>query len=107
MGIEFFLPPNPAEPGPSSLPPSPPLRGRGAGGEGADRPTPQRHTRKRSDRLKPVARKLRREITPAEAILWRHLRGRRFAGIKFRRQCVVGPYIVDFYCAEHALVIEL
>ena len=53
------------------------------------------------------ARRLRREATPAEKILWPELRGRRFAGFKFRRQHVLGPFIVDFYCARAALVVEL
>ncbi|HEY2783514.1 MAG TPA: endonuclease domain-containing protein [Fimbriiglobus sp.] len=54
-----------------------------------------------------LARQLRREMTPAEVILWRELRGRRFEGAKFRRQQPVGPFIVDFLCAELKLVIEL
>jgi very-short-patch-repair endonuclease len=39
--------------------------------------------------------------------MWCWLRNRRFAGLKFRRQAPVGRYIVDFYCAELKLVIEL
>jgi very-short-patch-repair endonuclease len=58
-------------------------------------------------RLVEFARKLRREITPAEKVLWQELRGRRFAGYRFRRQHVVDPYIADFYCAVATLVIEL
>src|SRR5262245_1191460 len=53
------------------------------------------------------ARELRREMTPAEAILWRELRGRRFAGYKFRRQRPIGPYVADFYCHDCALIVEL
>ena len=53
------------------------------------------------------ARELRREQAPAEAVHWRELRGRRLTGFKFRRQNVVGEYVVDFYCAECKLVIEL
>jgi very-short-patch-repair endonuclease len=53
------------------------------------------------------ARQLRKEMTPAEQILWDRLRGRRFQGLKFRRQHPLGRFIVDFYCAEHRLVIEL
>jgi len=53
------------------------------------------------------ARELRHEATPAEAILWKQLRGRRFAGFKFRRQHVIGSFIVDFYCAEVALLLEI
>ena len=42
-----------------------------------------------------------------ESLLWKALRGRRFAGFKFRRQHPIGRYIVDFYCAAAQLVIEL
>jgi very-short-patch-repair endonuclease len=54
-----------------------------------------------------TARKLRRTQTQAEARLWFHLRSRRFAGHKFRRQSPVGPYIVDFICLQDRLVIEV
>ena len=57
--------------------------------------------------LKKFSRDLRQEATPAEKILWPHLRGRRFADLKFRRQHIVGQFIVDFYCAEAQLVVEL
>jgi very-short-patch-repair endonuclease len=53
------------------------------------------------------ARELRREMTPAERIVWKQLRDRRFAGFKFRRQQPIGPYIVDFFCASRRLVVEL
>jgi len=53
------------------------------------------------------AKKLRKEVAPAEAILWKELRGRRFAGFKFRRQQPIDQYIVDFFCASTRLVIEL
>jgi len=53
------------------------------------------------------ARELRERQTDAEGRLWRHLRGRRFGGVKFRRQYPVGPFIVDFCCPSEALVIEL
>ena len=52
------------------------------------------------------ARQLRRPLTPAEQILWQHLRNRNFGG-KFRRQRPIGPIIVDFYCNEARLVVEL
>jgi very-short-patch-repair endonuclease len=57
----------------------------------------------------PLARRraLRRECTDAEAALWAHLRAKRFAGFKFRRQHPCGPYILDFYCASGRLAIEL
>jgi len=53
------------------------------------------------------ARKLRRDSTDAEAKVWRQLRSRQFGGAKFRRQHPLGPYILDFYCHEHSLVIEV
>jgi len=54
-----------------------------------------------------IARKLRKEQTPAEKILWECLRARRLNGLKFRRQHPLGRYIPDFYCAEKRLVVEL
>ncbi|EHQ52281.1 DNA methyltransferase [Ectothiorhodospira sp. PHS-1] len=56
--------------------------------------------------LKVLARQLRKKPTHAEWTLWRHLRRRRTAGAKFRRQQVVGPYIVDFICFEARLIVE-
>ncbi|NKB48270.1 MAG: DUF559 domain-containing protein [Alphaproteobacteria bacterium] len=53
------------------------------------------------------ARKLRRETTVAEAHLWKHLRNRNLAGLKFRRQHPIGRYIADFCCEEEKLVVEL
>ena len=58
------------------------------------------------ERLKTLARKNRRNATDAERLLWRHLRGRRLAGSKFRRQTVIEPYIVDFVCLEAKLIVE-
>ena len=57
--------------------------------------------------LKQIARNLRHKQTEEEKELWRALRGRRFAGFKFRRQHPVGNYILDFYCADARLGIEL
>jgi very-short-patch-repair endonuclease len=51
-------------------------------------------------------RELRRTLTDAERLLWRHLRSNQ-AGVKFRRQETVGPYILDFYCREARLAIEV
>ena len=51
-------------------------------------------------------RKLRRDSTDAERRLWHHLRNRQLAGTKFRRQHQFGPYILDFYCAQHNLAVE-
>jgi very-short-patch-repair endonuclease len=55
----------------------------------------------------PAARDLRARPTPAEEILWAKLRGRRLAGLKFRRQHPVGQFVVDFCCPDRRLVIEL
>lgn len=53
------------------------------------------------------ARKLRKQSTPMEIKIWHTLRSRRFEGIKFRRQCRLGRYIVDFICIEKKLIIEI
>jgi len=53
------------------------------------------------------ARAFRKNPTPSEAILWQALRGRKLHGRKFRRQFPVGPYILDFYCAEERLAVEI
>ena len=53
------------------------------------------------------ARLFRKRATDTERTLWRHLRNRNFAGYKFRRQHPIDTYIVDFYCAEAKLAIEL
>jgi very-short-patch-repair endonuclease len=52
------------------------------------------------------AREMRRSPTREENRIWRWLRTRPY-GYKFRRQVPIGPFIVDFYCAELRLVIEL
>src|SRR5712691_11799536 len=53
------------------------------------------------------ARTLRRSSTPVEQKLWMRLRNRQLHGAKFRRQHPIGQYIVDFFCLEARLVIEL
>jgi|GEM_PF-818581 len=50
---------------------------------------------------------MRKGPTPAEKILWKSLRGSRFADLKFRRQHIIGRHIVDFYCAQAELVVEI
>jgi very-short-patch-repair endonuclease len=52
------------------------------------------------------ARALRVTMTDAERRLWSVLRSRRLQGYKFRRQRPIGPFIVDFACIEHHLVVE-
>jgi very-short-patch-repair endonuclease len=51
--------------------------------------------------------RMRRNMTPAEKKLWDHLRSGRLAGYHFRRQQIIEPYIVDFYCHQSGLVVEL
>ena len=59
-----------------------------------------------SKNLTSRARTLRQQATEAESVLWKHLRGRRLNGYKFRRQVVIEPYIVDFVCLEARLIVE-
>ncbi|MBN2257435.1 MAG: endonuclease domain-containing protein [Anaerolineaceae bacterium] len=54
-----------------------------------------------------LARLLRRNQTEVEGYLWQFLRDRRLGGFKFQRQHPVGRYILDFYCHEKKLAIEL
>ena len=53
------------------------------------------------------ARSLRKQLTPQERILWQLLRNHSFYGYEFRRQYVIGEYIVDFVCREKKIVIEI
>jgi len=68
---------------------------------------------KRNDRpnnrpyLQTFRTQLRSHLTPAEARLWKMLKNSQLDGRKFRRQHSVGDYIVDFYCPEERLAIEL
>lgn len=50
---------------------------------------------------------LRNNATPAERLLWEHLRKKQLSHFKFRRQHGIGPFIADFYCPEAKLVIEV
>ncbi len=59
------------------------------------------------DKLKPLARQMRHEATPAEDALWELLRNRKFEGLKFRRQHTIDRFIADFYCAEANLIVEV
>ncbi len=51
--------------------------------------------------------RLRRSLTPQELGLWLRLKNRQLGGFKFRRQHPIGPYILDFYCAEARLAVEI
>lgn len=53
------------------------------------------------------AKSMRHTATDAEHLMWQILRAKRFMYLKFRRQHVIKPYIVDFYCHEIGLVVEL
>ena len=57
--------------------------------------------------LKARRRELRHSLTPAEAALWKSLQRSQLGGKKFRRQHSVGPFILDFYCPECRLAVEL
>ncbi|HMQ04610.1 MAG TPA: endonuclease domain-containing protein [Pyrinomonadaceae bacterium] len=56
---------------------------------------------------KEIRRELRSSLTPAEAALWKILKGSWLDGRKFRRQHSVGPFVLDFYCPSEKLAIEL
>lgn len=53
------------------------------------------------------AKMLRREMTPAEKILWNELRTNKLNGLHFRRQQNIDRFIADFYCHQHALIVEV
>jgi len=53
------------------------------------------------------ATRLRQNSTPFEAQFWKHLSRSQLGGYKFRRQHVIGNYIVDFFCPQKALIVEL
>jgi very-short-patch-repair endonuclease len=54
-----------------------------------------------------ASRELRKKSTRAEQYLWRYLKNRQFCNIKFKRQFIIKPYIIDFICLEHRLIIEM
>ncbi len=61
----------------------------------------------RDPRLVEFAKAMRREMTGPEREVWHQLRAKRFEGIKFRRQNVVGRYIADFYSRTAMTIIEI
>lgn len=81
-----------------ALTPQPPLPLRGRGGVKLPRP---------ADGVRQAARDNRKSPTESERIIWNALRGRKLGGRKFRRQQPIGPFIVDFYCHEESLAIEV
>ncbi len=103
------IPPHPAQAAPESPSPS---REEGISpspleGEGGARPA-KRDGRVRGydDRTLNKAKSLRRDLTDVERRLWNVLRSRQFEGAKFRRQQPIGPFIVDFVCQQHRLIVE-
>ena len=58
------------------------------------------------EKLKPIARQMRRDPTPAEDQLWQRLRNRAL-GVKFRRQHPIDRFVVDFFCDEARLIVEV
>jgi very-short-patch-repair endonuclease len=57
--------------------------------------------------MRSLARNLRKNQTEAEQILWSKLRSRQLSGFKFRRQHPIESYVLDFYCSETHLAIEI
>ena len=53
------------------------------------------------------AKELRRQMTPAEKILWKELRANRLNGLHFRRQQIIDRFIADFYCHQFAMIVEV
>lgn len=53
------------------------------------------------------AKELRWPMTPAETALWERLKNKQLHGLKFRRQHPLHHFILDFYCHEHQLVVEV
>jgi very-short-patch-repair endonuclease len=58
-------------------------------------------------KLKKFSQQLRNNMTDAEKLLWSRLRRKQLRGLQFYRQKIIGNYIVDFYCPQAKLVIEL
>jgi very-short-patch-repair endonuclease len=95
-------------------PPSSSMSGK-ALGEGVESPSPAQTPNQGQWRtspelwakLKPLARQMRHEPTPAEQKLWQRLRGKQLMGLKFRRQHPIDRFIVDFYCRQARLVVEV
>jgi len=62
---------------------------------------------KTSPEMRERAKQLRREMTPAEKVLWRELRTNKLNGLHFRRQQIIHGYFADFYCHQQELIIEV
>jgi very-short-patch-repair endonuclease len=53
------------------------------------------------------AKTLRRKLSLPEGLLWRAIKGRKLAGLHFRKQHPIGPYVLDFYCDAEKLAVEV
>jgi very-short-patch-repair endonuclease len=60
-----------------------------------------------NEKLKPLARDLRKNMTEAESFLWQRIRRKQLKGRQFYRQKNIGNYIVDFYCPSAKVIVEL
>ena len=58
-------------------------------------------------RMKQIARKLRKDMTLAEILLWKELKGKKVLGYDFHRQKPIDEYVVDFYCPRLKLILEI
>ena len=67
----------------------------------------KRSIRGTSREIEQAAQRLRREMTPAERVLWEAIRSKRLAGLRFRHQHPVGGFILDFFCPARKLVVEV
>lgn len=68
---------------------------------------PEIHLHHIHPELRARAKELRHPLTSEEQKIWSRVRNRQLGGYKFRRQVPLGPFIVDFYCPEAHLVIEI
>ncbi len=57
--------------------------------------------------MKPIRRKLRKQMTAAEVALWVMIKNKQLVGERFLRQFSIGHYVVDFYCHKYKLSVEL
>ena len=57
--------------------------------------------------MKPIRRKLRKQMTAAEVALWMMIKNKQLVGERFLRQFSIGHYVVDFYCHKYKLSVEL
>jgi very-short-patch-repair endonuclease len=68
---------------------------------------PSKPIRTRYPRAGVEAKRLRRDMTDVERILWARLRRKQLDGYRFRRQAPIGPYIADFACLDEMLIVEV